>query len=77
MQVSISSITIPPRTPGICTKNLPHPGAFASKLLPGGRDLLGQLGAGICLLTMFAIFEIFIIMARIGGGQHFGVYLLL
>ena len=45
MQVSISSIFIPPPgTPEICTKNLPHPEAFAFKLLPGGgRDLLGQL----------------------------------
>ena len=42
MQVSISSITIPPvRTPGICTKNLPPLWGFASKLLPRGRGFVG------------------------------------
>ena len=52
MQVSISSITIPPPAypRGFAPKTSPHPGAFASKLLPGGEDLLGSSrGAGICL----------------------------
>ena len=41
MQLSILSITMPPRIPGICTKLLHHPGAFESKFLPGRRGFVG------------------------------------
>ena len=75
MQLSIFAITI---SRGSAPKNCPHPGAFALLLLSRGGDLLGNFwGAGICRYTIFAIFGIFIIMARIGDWQHFGVYLLL
>ena len=82
MQVSISCITIPSaHPPGFAPKACFHLGAFVSKLLPGGRGFVGAApkggGGGICLKTMFAIFEVFIIMARIGDRQHFGIYLLL
>ena len=41
MQVSISSITIPPMHPwGFAPKNLPPPGAFASKLLLRGQGFV-------------------------------------
>ena len=62
MQVSISSITIPPRTPGICTKNLPPPWGFCIlAFAPGGGGNCwdSSRGAGICLLTISAIFWIF------------------
>ena len=37
----------PPAHPqGFAPKTCPHPGAFASKLLPGGRGFVGQLGEG-------------------------------
>ena len=37
----------PPENPrGFAPKMCPHPGAFASKLLPGGGDLLGQFPRG-------------------------------
>ena len=46
-QVSISSITIPPRTPGIYTKHLPPPWGFCIQAFArGGGDLLGQLPRG-------------------------------
>ena len=43
MQVSISSITIPPRTPGISTKSLPPPWGFCILVFArgGGGDLVG------------------------------------
>ena len=65
MQVSISSITIPPCTPGICIQ------AFVG----GGGEFVGAAPEGrafVYKVTMFAIFEIFIIMARIEDWQHFG-----
>ena len=42
MQLSIFAITIPRAPPGIC----PHPGAFASKLLPGRCGFVGAAPEG-------------------------------
>ena len=41
MQVSISSITIPPRTPGICTKNLSPPWGFCILAFARGWGFVG------------------------------------
>ena len=47
MQVSISSMTIPPAHPrGFEPKICPHPGAFAFQLLPGGRGFVGRAPKG-------------------------------
>ena len=46
MQLSIFAITIPPRTLEICTKNLPPPWGFASKLLPRGQGFAGAAPGG-------------------------------
>ena len=58
MQVSISSITIPPRTPrGFAPNICSHPGAFASYLLPGGQEIVGITPEGrACVYKRFLPF---------------------
>ena len=75
MQVSISSITIPPAHPGgFAPKTCPHPGAFASKLLHGGRGFVGQLGEGRAFVykRCLPFFEIFIIMEELATDNTLG-----
>ena len=73
MQLSFFAITIPPRTPeDLHRKFAPTLGLLHPNFCPGG-DLLGHEGASICLSTIFAIFRIVIVIARIGDRQYFGV----
>ena len=60
---------------GFAPKICPHAEAFESLLLPGGTCQGRPHGVDICLYTIFATFRIFIIIARIGDWQHFGVAL--
>ena len=76
MQLSIFAMTIPPRAPpGICTENSPPLWGFCILIFARGAGIFWGMsrGAGICLLTISAIFGIFIIIARIGGRQHLRV----
>ena len=68
MQLSIFAITIPPRTLGdLHQKFSPTLGLLHPSFCPGGRGFVGVAQRGRHLsINDFAIFEIFIIMARIG-----------
>ena len=82
MQLSFFAIIILPYRLllGIYTENLPLLWGFCILIFAWGQGFFGgsSLGASICLQTIFAIFGIFIVIARIGDRQHFGVqYLLL
>ena len=67
MQVSISSITIPPRTPrDLHQKFAPTLGLLHPSFCPGGAFVGAAPEGGHLSKAIFAIFAIFIMMARIG-----------
>ena len=69
MQVSISSITIPPHSPGdLQQKLVPTLGLLHPSCCPGGGDLLGSSARGRAFVYkgFLSFFEIFIMMARLG-----------
>ena len=64
----------PPRAPpAICTKNLPPPWGFCILAFARRAGICwgSSRGAGICQKTIFAIFGIFIVMARIDSTLGF------
>ena len=70
----------PRRTPkDLHQKLVPTLGLLHSSCCPGGGDLLGSSARGghLSIKDFLPFFEIFIIVARHGDRQHFGVYLLL
>ena len=79
MRLSVFAITTPRAPLAICIEKLTPPRGSCILILPWGHGFFGgrSQGVGICLQTIFVIFGIFIIIARIGNRQHFGLFVAL